>query len=158
MVLSVSSRRGCRRRGLAAWSGTRRRGARWLARRAPGGAGGTKRNDSSTIAVFFFRGSRGDLEAWSLGGQGRPSGCRPNYYRSSRPSGTRNRGRGLGGVDESALPRNHQDSTRSRGVGEDKGGAACDSRCSNLEWIRRGRDGNKKSRDGIGARGGCCCC
>lgn len=63
----------------------------------------------------FFRGSRGDLEAWSLGGQGRPSGCRPNYYRSSRPSGTRNRGRGLGGVDESALPRNHQDSTRSRG-------------------------------------------
>lgn len=62
-------------------------------------------------------------------------------------------GTGEGGSGVSTSRRSPQSSRfneEPRGVGEDKGGAAWDSRCSNLEWIRRGRDGNKKSRDGIG--------
>lgn len=98
-----------------------------------------------------FRRSRvPDLEAWSLGGKARPSACRPNYDESSRPSGTRDRGRGL----LPAIISEQRGGWAKTGTrASNKCGAACDSRCINL-GIGRGSDvggmGNKKNVMGSG--------
>lgn len=124
----------------------------WQHGRAPGDTGRVRGGAERLVdnGGVFRRSRVPDLEAWSLGGKARPSGCRPNYDEPSRPSGTRDRGRGL----LPAIISEQRGGWAKTGTRvSNKCGAACDSRCINL-GIGRGSDvggmGNKKNVMGSG--------